>query len=47
MEKVLVEVEYDQKKLEGLGLSIEDEIVGWIESDETGVFVNSIETIRK
>ncbi|GEM05982.1 hypothetical protein HMI01_29700 [Halolactibacillus miurensis] len=47
MAKLLVEVEYNQKKLEELGLSIEDEIVGWIESDETEVFVNSIETIKK
>lgn len=46
MAKVLVEIEYEPRKLEELNLSIEDEVTGWIESNDTGVFVNLIKEIE-
>jgi|GEM_PF-2699475 len=47
MKKVMVKLQYDDKKLEKLGYDLDAEIIGWLESSETDMYVEAINEIEE
>lgn len=45
-DQAIIRIEYNRERLEKLGFSLEDEVTGWLQNDETEIGVISIEEIE-